>query len=331
MRAVYIWYSRGEARPARARVRASCARRSRSSTAWRVTISSTSQPREAISLILPSSPTAYTALRWPASVALPSYGTSRSRIHGSHVEKAAGEAAALRHVAEEALSVAQLAAAHQLVEHDVDRGGTGVTGRREVGEPALLGDGQAGLLQAARHLRVKIVRRHVRQQPVHVARLEAPLRDDPLERPYQRVLDHRLVQQANILPDREQRTLAALPQRIAHPAAQRPAGFLLRAEIHARRQLMRIGKEIDPLHAQVEAGPRPRLEQPCAGAVGKHPAQEVLVERELGLRFDTRRIVLMLRPVMLRAQGRRGDLRAGDHRVWRFAGAHRHPAVFECR
>src|SRR4051812_38866017 len=242
MRAAYIWYSRGEACPARARARASAARRSRSSTAWRVTISSASQPREATSLILPSSPTAYTALRWPARVALPSCGTSRSSMscgmHRRHVDETAREAAALGHIAEQVLSIAHLAAAQQLVEHDVDRRRAGVAGPAEVGEPAFLRNRQAGLRERAHHLRTEIVRRHVRQQPVHVVHREVPLGDHALERLCERVLGHRLVEQAHVLPERKQRARIALARRIAEPAAQRAAGLLLRAVVHARRQLV---------------------------------------------------------------------------------------------
>src|SRR6185436_15336901 len=170
MRALYMWNSSGEVRPARQRSRASRARRSRSSIAWRVTISSTSQPREATSRTRPSSATAYTALRWPASVALPSCGTSRSRmLDCREMDEAAREPAALRHEAEQALPVRDVAAAQQFVEHDVDRRRAGVAGPGEVGEPAVLRDRQADALQRRGDLRAEELGRHVRQEPVDVA------------------------------------------------------------------------------------------------------------------------------------------------------------------
>src|SRR4051812_25806592 len=154
-----MWYSRGEPRPARARSRASLARRSRSSSAWRVTVSSTSQPREGTIRSLPSSPTAYIALRWPASVALPSCGTSRSRMRGHRqVHEAAREAPALGHEAQDAVAFLQAAAPEQLVEHEVDRGRAGVADPLEVGEPALRRHGQSRAREAVEHRRAEVLR-----------------------------------------------------------------------------------------------------------------------------------------------------------------------------
>src|SRR4051812_3388953 len=152
-----MWYSRGEPRPARARSRASRASRSRSSSAWRVTVSSTSQPREGTMRSLPSSPTAYIALRWPASVALPSWGTSRSRMRGHReIHEAAREAAALGHEAQDALAFFQPAAPEQLVEHEVDRRRAGVADALEVGEPALRRHGQPGAGEPVEHRRAEV-------------------------------------------------------------------------------------------------------------------------------------------------------------------------------
>src|SRR5690606_32997051 len=58
-----------------------------------------------------------------------------------------GEAAALRHIAEQALTGAQTAAVEQLLEDDEDRGGTGIALAGQVGEPALLRNRQADLGQ----------------------------------------------------------------------------------------------------------------------------------------------------------------------------------------
>src|SRR5258708_9913911 len=284
MRALYIWYSSGEAGPAGTGAGAACARRSRSSTAWRVTISSASQPREATIRNLPSSATAYTALRFPASVALPSCGTSRSRMRGRlQVDEAAREAAALGHEAQEALPILYLAAAHELIEHDVYGRRARIAGRSKVGEPALLRDRQAGARQPFDHARAEILRRHVRQEPVHVAWRQLALREHALQRLYQRVLHHRFVEEPDVLLEGEHGGVLALARRVAHPAAQAAVGLLLSPYVHAARHLVRVGKKVDPFDAQIEPAPRRGLDQACAGAVREHPAQEILVEGELGM------------------------------------------------
>src|SRR5260221_14241675 len=140
-----------------------------SSTACRVTISSTSQPVEGTIRNLPSSATAYTALRRPSSVALPSCGTSRSRMHGGRqIDEAAREAAAFRHEAQQVLPVLHLAAAQKLIEHYVDGGGAGVAGRSQVREPALLRDRKVRALHPVGDAQAEMLRRHVRQEPVPV-------------------------------------------------------------------------------------------------------------------------------------------------------------------
>src|SRR5574343_490500 len=127
MRTRYMWYSSGEVWPASARWRASLVSRSRSSTACFVTISSTSQPADWTICSLPSAPRAYIALRCPPSVLLPSCGTSlSSMIDDRQVHQRAGETAAFRHEAEQAVADGEAAAAEQFVKHDEDRRRTGI-------------------------------------------------------------------------------------------------------------------------------------------------------------------------------------------------------------
>src|SRR5258708_22438935 len=330
MRARYMWYSSGEDSPARTRARASMARFSRSSTACRVTISSTSQPREGTSRSFPSSAIAYTALRWPARVRLPSWGTSRSRMRDDgEVDEAAREAPALRDPAQEALPVPQATALEDFVEHDVDRGRSDVTHAFEIGEPALLRDRQPRAGEAGGDGGAEILRGIVGQEPVHVSRGQPAVRHNASGRLDQGVLDDLLVQQFDILLQGKQRFRLAFARRIAQPAAKGAVRLLFSAAVHANGQLVRVREYVYPFHAQVEPGSRRGLEEERAGAVGQHPAQEVFFEAEPGPLLQRLRVGGALDFVVVGAQAERSDLRSGDDGVARVAGHHRHPAVLQ--
>ena len=140
-----------------------------------------------------------------------------------------------------------------------------------------------------------------------------------------------VVEEPHVLLQREYRIRLALARGIKHPAAQCTVGLLFRSHVHAGRQQVRVREDVRPFDAQIQPRARGGLEQQCAGAVGQHPAQEVLLECELGVRLDDMRAVERLGAVVLREQAERRHFRAGDDGIARAARHDRHPAVLQRR
>jgi hypothetical protein len=83
-------------------------------------------------------------------------------------------------------------------------------------------------------------------------------------------------------------------RRCGSPAVEPAFGVLVGAGVHADRQLVRRGRQVDPLHAQRQRPARLALQQHRAGAVGQHPAQEVFLEGQLGPGLERLELVLEL-------------------------------------
>jgi hypothetical protein len=190
-----------------------------------------------------------------------------------------GEAARLGDHKQDLVARPEPAGPPALLEHDEDARRAGVALGGQVGEPARLGNRQAGRLEQLVDLGAEMLGAVMAQQMVDPSRV-----DQPAEREARELCDPELDQAGqcpSVLAQAQHASgLRTGDGRLVEPGptgARRPR--LPRARVHARRVLVRVRGEVHPVDPQRHArGAGLVLQHDRAGAVRQHPAKEFRVE-----------------------------------------------------